>query len=1087
MKKIILNLTLVFSVFLFTQTIAQPGCPNITTSASSPSVGCGAPCTTLSANAFFVGQTTTYSVASIPYAPPYPITGSGTGVSVGTDDVWSPLIALPFPFCYFGASYNQCVIGSNGVISFNNSYASGYCPWSYSASCPSSSLPLNAIFGPYHDIDPSVCGAVSYTLIGTAPCRMLVVNFNQVCHFSCTSLKSSFQMVLYETTNVIEVYVQNKPTCGGWNGGRALIGIQNASGSAGYTPPGRNTGAWTVSTPEGWRFVPTGPAIFGPIEWHNSAGIFATGNSAVVCPSSTTSYTAVTTYTRCDGLQITVSSPITITASNTISATAAATNPSCSSGTLSAGSATATIVGGTAPFTYSWSPSGGTSSIATGLSAGAYTCTITDGSGCSVIAKTTISAPPIPSFSISLNDDTLTCTQPSVSATAVNTNTAITTMNYTYTSISSGTATGNPYTVTTPGTYTVFGKDPSTGCIATNTFAVGIYTSVPTVTISPGTLNIPCTGTAGTFTGTSTPTLNILYSWIQPGPAYLAGNLCTPGVAGTYTFVATNIANGCVNTKTVAVTQSTNAPTMTITAVNNNYNIKCSPNTVTLVVNGTQAPGGGVPTPYWTNATGTTTLSTLNTFSMNTPGNYVGCIYDPAPGGCVVCQTITIGMDTLKPNAGFITDVPSQTLTCLYPCAIPTGTSSTSNVNINWQTSSGVVPSNTISVCTTTNTSQTTIGTNSVVVTSLSNGCVTKYPVTFYQDIKPLGLVAKATPSVLTCKDLQTTLQFTPNPISAILTFTWTTPAPTFTDNIDNPVTFYASGTYSLCSTWSQNGCKTCTTVNVGSNTTPPATVTIPPATIACGYTNTIINAGTTPTTGITYQWDGPKSATISAPASFSTNVNTPGNYIVTITNTITGCMAFNYVTVVNGSLHADFTPNPSNGFAPLGVTFANTSSIGNPANSTYIWAFGNGQTYTTTGSSTMTTLPGASTTYQAPGTYTVWLIVQNGTCVDSTSKFVVVDMPSNLEVPNVFTPNGDGVNDYYILHTANLKDIQCSITDRWGVTVYEVETATGNIHWDGKTPAGKEVPTGTYFYIIKATGTDGKAYEQKGYITLLR
>src|ERR1043165_9715264 len=97
----------------------------------------------------------------------------------------------------------------------------------------------------------------------------------------------------------------------------------------------------------------------------------------------------------------------------------------------------------------------------------------------------------------------------------------------------------------------------------------------------------------------------------------------------------------------------------------------------------------------------------------------------------------------------------------------------------------------------------------------------------------------------------------------------------------------------------------------------------------------------------------------------------------------------------------------------------------------------------------------------------------------------IKVDIPSKLEVPNVFTPNGDGVNDYFILHTANLTDITCSIYDRWGALMYEVESDKGNISWDGKTGGGKEVPSGTYFWIVKAAGKDGATYEEKGNVTI--
>src|SRR5690606_16559385 len=132
-----------------------------------------------------------------------------------------------------------------------------FCPWSFSAAVPSANLPLNAIFGAYHDIDPSVCGNIRYAISGSFPCRTFMFDFNAVCHYSCTSQKTTQRIVLYETSNAIEVYIGSKPTCGGWNGGRAVIGIQNGAGSQGVVAPGRQTGSWTASN-EAWRFTPSG-------------------------------------------------------------------------------------------------------------------------------------------------------------------------------------------------------------------------------------------------------------------------------------------------------------------------------------------------------------------------------------------------------------------------------------------------------------------------------------------------------------------------------------------------------------------------------------------------------------------------------------------------------------------------------------------------------------------------------------------------------------------------------------------------------------------------------------------------------------
>lgn len=199
-----------------------------------------------------------YSVTSIPYNP-YPF-NTGTAVLVNIDDVWSSVINLPFDFYFFiGSNYNQLVIGGNGCISFDPANAGNYCAWSFITSCPNPNI-INGstgpfIFGPYHDMDPSVAGNIYYATYGMAPYRKFVVSWDSVAMFSasCNSLLATQQIVLYETYNYIDVYIQNKPLCSTWNQGNAVIGVQDVSGMYGISPPGRNTGAWTA-TNEAWRF-----------------------------------------------------------------------------------------------------------------------------------------------------------------------------------------------------------------------------------------------------------------------------------------------------------------------------------------------------------------------------------------------------------------------------------------------------------------------------------------------------------------------------------------------------------------------------------------------------------------------------------------------------------------------------------------------------------------------------------------------------------------------------------------------------------------------------------------------------------------
>ena len=126
-------------------------------------------------------------------------------------------------------------------------------------------------------------------------------------------------------------------------------------------------------------------------------------------------------------------------------------------------------------------------------------------------------------------------------------------------------------------------------------------------------------------------------------------------------------------------------------------------------------------------------------------------------------------------------------------------------------------------------------------------------------------------------------------------------------------------------------------------------------------------------------------------------------------------------------------------------------------------------------------------TVYNSPGTYTTMLISKKGSCLDTTYKLIKVELPSKLETPNIFTPNGDGSNDIFLLKTANLGEINVIIFDRWGNKVYEVNSSTGNIAWEGKNLQGKECSTGVYFYVITASGNDAKEYKVKGNVSLFR
>lgn len=203
--------------------------------------------------AFITAAQTNYTVSTIAYNPdPFMV---GTAVpNSSTDDQYSFVIPIGFSFFFYGAFYDSIVVSTNGYLTFNTSLASAYSPWSTIA-IPSATAPLNAIMAPWQDINPALGGTIKYAVNGSAPFRRFVVSYYNIPMFSCDSLLFSQQIILYETTNVIETHILNRPLCSGWNNGNAVHGIIDQTGLNATVVAGRNNTPWTVSN-EGIRFDP---------------------------------------------------------------------------------------------------------------------------------------------------------------------------------------------------------------------------------------------------------------------------------------------------------------------------------------------------------------------------------------------------------------------------------------------------------------------------------------------------------------------------------------------------------------------------------------------------------------------------------------------------------------------------------------------------------------------------------------------------------------------------------------------------------------------------------------------------------------
>ncbi|HXC06134.1 MAG TPA: gliding motility-associated C-terminal domain-containing protein, partial [Bacteroidia bacterium] len=197
---------------------------------------------------------------------------------------------------------------------------------------------------------------------------------------------------------------------------------------------------------------------------------------------------------------------------------------------------------------------------------------------------------------------------------------------------------------------------------------------------------------------------------------------------------------------------------------------------------------------------------------------------------------------------------------------------------------------------------------------------------------------------------------------------------------------------------------------------------------------------------GTTYSWSTGSTST-------SIYVHSGGTYTVTATNGCGNASTTSLITV--HSVTASFTSSVVTGFAPLAVAFVNTSS---PTAVSYTWDFGDN-------TGTVTTFD-ATHTYTLAGTYTVSLTVFDANGCESQVKeiIVVLEPPSMITLPNVFTPNGDGTNELFMPTFRNITSFVMRIYDRWGVELAEVNTADQG--WNGKAKNGNPVVEGTYYYL---------------------
>jgi len=204
--------------------------------------------------------------------------------------------------------------------------------------------------------------------------------------------------------------------------------------------------------------------------------------------------------------------------------------------------------------------------------------------------------------------------------------------------------------------------------------------------------------------------------------------------------------------------------------------------------------------------------------------------------------------------------------------------------------------------------------------------------------------------------------------------------------------------------------------------------------------------------------------------------------YMLAVTDSF-GCSttsSFDYESI---HVKAEFTADPTEGEAPLEITFTDKSVRA----TSYTWKFGD---------DSISTSPDPGThKYYIPGEYTVTLVIESElTCTDSATVTIEV-VPSMLQIPNVFTPNEDGINDFFIPDKKSLKFLNLQIFAKSGQRVYFYQGDGDDLQswqgWDGKINySERRAQPGAYYYVLRAVGYDDVEYigrEYRGTVYLFR
>ena len=554
----------------------------------------------------------------------------------------------------------------------------------------------------------------------------------------------------------------------------------------------------------------------------------------------------------------------------------------------------------------------------------------------------------------------------------------------------STTQTTNPIIVSTPGTYTVT-VSGTTICPTTKSITVVQLPPPITVIAAPAQLNCVVPQTNLDAMGSSSDS-NFTFIWTTVGGNFVSGqNTLQPTVnaAGVYTLVITNMMTGCTSSAAVTVTSNIQLPpapagdpaTLTCVVTNLNIGPVIPPSDTTLLLNWVASGGGNI-------------ISGQNSWNpnVNQPGTYTLTVTNPA-NSCTNLGSVIISQNTSLPSS--LIAPPSQ-LTCTMNTVALNGSGSSSGPNFayQWSTTLGGTISGNPNTASTTAAS---VGTYTLLVTNITNGCTAISSVDVTADLN-IPIASALPPATLTCVVPSVVINASASSSGPAYTYTWTGPGIIAGQGTLQP-TVNAPGTYTLNLLNTSNSCFATLSIVVPQDIVPPVANAGQNATLNC-VIPTLNLDGTASAVGpnFTYQWTSSNGIIVSGATGLTPTVSLVGDYNLLVTNTINGCTSVSSVQVLN-----DASAPVANIANPSTLTCTTLQTIINALASTQ----GSTYNYSWSGPGIVSGQGTLQPTVNLPGVYTLDIINTANGCTDTK----IVTVPQDIVAPVALAGNDGLIN----------------------------------------------------------------------------